>query len=231
MPDKIPNSSLKRFVKCNLIGTQHEWESHINNMICIFDRNLQAYAANNMLDVGCGDGSRTTRIAEYFRIPMEQVYGLDVNDELIGACRRLFKASKIDLETDPIPYQDGVFDLVICNQVLEHLKNYREVIDSLTRVTKKGGFIVIGIPNLAHLINRLYLLFGIQPMCIHLEGPHVRSFAHRDFKRLITSLRGLRLLDCKGSLMYPLPLFMVDGIMDRFVGLCGYVCYLLRKIE
>ena len=229
MPDRIPNSSFKRFVRDNLIGTQHEWESHIRNMICIFDRNLQEYVANNMLDVGCGDGSRTTRIAEYFGIPMERVYGLDDSDELITACRQMFKASMIDLESEPLPYENGFFDLVICNQVLEHLKNYRKVIEGLVRVTKKGGFIVIGIPNLAHLINRLYLLFGIQPICIDLEGPHVRSFTHRDFKRLLTSLRGIRLLDCKGSLMYPLPFFIADRIADVFIGLSGYVCYLLQR--
>jgi len=226
---KLSNSKFKRFVKYNLVGTQYESESYMNNMIRVLNKNLKAYTAGNLLDVGCADGSRTVRIAEYLRIPMEQVHGLDASDEFIAACSQLFKASKIDLETDPIPYEDGFFDLVICNQVLEHLKHYRKVIEDLIRITKKGGFIVLGIPNLAHLINRLYLLFGIQPICIDLEGPHVRAFTHRDFKRLLISLRGVKLLDCKGSLMYPLPFFIVDRIIDSFVGLSGYVCYLLQR--
>jgi len=143
----------------------------------------------------------------------------------------VFNASKIDLETDDIPYENNTFDLVICNQVLEHLKNYRKVIDDIIRVTKRRGYIVIGIPNLAHLINRIYLLFGIQPMCLHLDGSHVRAFTHGSFVKMLASFQTVKLIDCKGSAMYPLPFFIAKYIDDYFVGLTGYVCYLLRKLQ
>lgn len=222
---------LKKYIKYTFIGTQYEWESHIGNMFRIFDKNLKTYTPNNLLDVGCGKGDRTIRVANYFNVSMHNTDGLDYDDGLIIACKRMFNANKIDLETDDIPYEDDTFDLVICNQVLEHLKNYRKVIDDIVRVTKKGGYILIGIPNLAHLINRIYLLFGIQPMCIHLDGPHVRAFTHKSFVRMLDSFQRVKLIDCTGSAMYPLPFFMARYIGDYFVGLTGYVCYLLRKIE
>ena len=65
----------------------------------------------------------------------------------------MFNAENIHSERDVLPYKDEMFDLVICNQVLEHLKNYRKVIDDIIRVTRKGGYMIFGIPNLAHLIN------------------------------------------------------------------------------
>jgi len=231
MMNKDIHLKFKKYIKYRFIGTQYEGESHIDNMFRIFDKNLKMYSPNNILDVGCGNGYRTVRIADYFNVHVKNVYGLDYNDDFIIACKRIFNASKIDLETDDMPYEDNAFDLVICNQVLEHLKNYRKVIDDLIRVTKKRGYIVIGIPNLAHLINRIYLLFGIQPMCIHLDGPHVRAFTHESFIKMLASFQRVKLMDCTGAIMYPLPFFMAKCISDYFVGLSGYVCYLLQKIQ
>lgn len=86
MKDKNIIIGLKDCTKYRLIGAQHEWESHINNIFRIFDRNLKAYAPNNLLDVGCGKGDRTIRIAEYFNIQSNNIFGLDNNDESIIKC-------------------------------------------------------------------------------------------------------------------------------------------------
>jgi len=222
---------LKEFIKYRIIRTQDEWENHIDNIFRLFDKYQVSFIPENILDIGCGKGDRTIRLADYFKIQRDSTYGLDCNDDFINACKSKFNVKKIDLETEEIPYDNNTFDLVICNQVLEHLKNYKNVIDGLIRVTVKGGYIVIGIPNLAHLINRIYLLFGIQPMCIHLDSSHVRGFTHRDFKKMLISLQRVKLIDCSGSLMYPLPFFITKYIADYFIGLNGYVCYLLKRLE
>ena len=224
--NKAIHLKLKEF-----LGTPYEWESHIDNIFRIFDQNLRTYAPHNILDIGCGNGDRTIRIAKYYNVSMSNVHGLDYNVDLMTTCKKAFNASSIDLETDAIPYKDNTFDLVICNQVLEHLKNYKKTISEAIRVTKNEGYIVFGIPNLAHLINRIYLLFGFQPLCIHLDSSHVRSFTHRNFVKLLNSLESVRLIDCKGSLMYPLPFLIANRIKDHFIGLTGYVCYLLQKIK
>lgn len=222
--NKAIHLKLKKF-----LGTPYEWESHIDNIFRIFDQNLRTYAPHNILDIGCGDGGSTIRIAKYYNVSMNNVHGLDYNVDLITTCKKVFNASSIDLETDHIPYEDNTFDLVICNQVLEHLKNYKKTISEAIRVTKNQGYIVLGIPNLAHLINRIYLLLGFQPLCIHLDSSHVRSFTHRNFVKLLNSLESVRLIDSKGSLMYPLPFLIANRIKDHFIGLTGYVCYLLQK--
>lgn len=222
--NKAIHLKLKKF-----LGTPYEWESHIDNIFRIFDQNLRTYAPHNILDIGCGDGGRTIRIAKYYNVSMNNVHGLDYNVDLITTCKKVFNASSIDLETDHIPYEDNTFDLVIYNQVLEHLKNYKKTISEAIRVTKNQGYIVLGIPNLAHLINRIYLLLGFQPLCIHLDSSHVRSFTHRNFVKLLNSLESVRLIDSKGSLMYPLPFLIANRIKDHFIGLTGYVCYLLQK--
>jgi ubiquinone/menaquinone biosynthesis C-methylase UbiE len=219
----------KQFIKHRIIGTQYEWESHIENIFHIFERNLTTYIPNNILDVGCGNGDRTVRIANHFNVDSNNVFGLDYNDDSITTCKKMFNATKLDLESEGIPYAENTFDFVICNQVLEHLKNYKNVIVDLIRVTRKSGYIAIGIPNLAHLINRIYLLFGIQPMCISMDSSHVRGFTHNSFVKMLTSFHNIELIDYKGAIMYPLPHFIARYTTNYFTGLSGYICYLLRK--
>ena len=212
-----------------IVGTEYEWESHIANIFYLFKKCLKEYKPEIILDVGCGDGQRTTRIANYFNIKMSNIYGVDYDDKCVIEASKIFNAKKIDLETEVLPYRDGMFDLVICNQVLEHLKNFKETIEDIIRVTSKGGYIIIGIPNLAHLINRIYLLLGIQPMCIHLDGPHVRSYTHRAFIHFLRSLENIKLIGYTGALMYPLPIGISKILAKFFIGLSGYTCYLLEK--
>ena len=228
--NKVYSSKLQEYLKSSIIGTRHEWESHIENMFRLFDKNLEGYRPSNLMDVGCGDGSRTTRIAGYFNIDMSRVYGMDNEVNYIEECQNSFNAQKVDLEHENIPHLDETFDLVICNQVLEHLKNSRRVIDEIIRITNNEGYILIGVPNLAHLINRIYLLFGVQPMCIDIDSSHIRGFAHRSLVKMFRSLENVKLIDCEGALMYPLPFFLGKALAHRFVGLSGYVCYLLQKI-
>ena len=219
----------KEFIGKKIIGTSRELEGHIDNMFYLFDKNIIAVNQKSLLDIGCGSGERTIRIAKYFDIHTQYTYGVDSNNRQIAACRKMFNAEVIDLESDSLPYHDNYFDLVVCNQVLEHLKNYKKVLDDMIRVTRERGYIVIGVPNLAHLINRIYLLFGIQPMCIHLNSSHVRAFTHKAFVGMLNSLSQVKLIDYAGAVMYPLPYCIARKLSGYFAGLSGYVCYLLQK--
>jgi ubiquinone/menaquinone biosynthesis C-methylase UbiE len=220
---------MKKYLKY-LMNCSCEYESHIKNVFRLSSRHLQPFQPVNLLDVGCGDGSRTLRLAQHFMIPADHTYGLDSDHQHVIHCRQLFNAVLTDIESGQLPYRDQMFDLVVCNQVFEHLKNYHSVFEDIIRVTKSGGYIMIGIPNLAHLINRLFLLFGIQPMCIDLHSSHVRGFTHKAFEHTLKSTPGITYIDCEGSeLIYPLPLLLAKPLSKMFVGLCAYVCYLVRK--
>ncbi len=221
---------IKTIIKEKILSVNKEWESHIDNIFRVFDSNLKAFTPHNMLDVGCGDGCRTLRLAEYFNINTKNLYGLDYDQNLVNLCNLKFQSFKMDLEVDQIPFEQEMFDLVICNQVLEHIKNYNNAIDNIIRVTKNNGYIVFGIPNLAHLINRILLLIGRQPMCIDIDSSHVRAFTHKSLSFKLSSISTLELIDCRGSLMYPLPFFLGKFLSRYFINFSGYVCYLLKKV-
>jgi 2-polyprenyl-3-methyl-5-hydroxy-6-metoxy-1,4-benzoquinol methylase len=219
----------KSFIKNSIIGTQYEWQNWFEIVPYLIENNIRSFKPKNLLDIGCNDGSRTIFLANQLNIAMHSVYGVDIDVECISTCRQKFNAEIADLEQDRLPYDDEFFDLTVCNQVLEHLKYYENVIHESIRVTRKGGYILIGIPNLSHLINRLLLLFGVQPMCMALDGPHVRGFTHKAFLRLLRSFRKIDVIDQTGTVMYPLPFIIAKHMARYFVGLSGYTFYILRK--
>jgi 2-polyprenyl-3-methyl-5-hydroxy-6-metoxy-1,4-benzoquinol methylase len=221
---------IRQFITTKIILTQREWGALTDNMLHILNKNLRQHNLNSLLDVGCGDGSKTLSIANCLKIAPHRVFGMDIDDESLAKSRSLLKTTKIDLETDIFPFEDNHFDLVTCHQVLEHLKNYRFVMDEAIRVTRTDGFILFGVPNLAHLMNRLLLLIGRQPMCIELDGSHVRGFTHHSFLKLLESIKNIRLIDRTGVIMYPLPYHLAQPLAKTFTGLSGYVCYLVKKI-
>jgi hypothetical protein len=99
----------------------------------------------------------------------------------------------------------------------------------MDRTLKNGGCLIIGIPNLSGLYNRLLLLAGAQPLCSHITGPHVRAFAHRPFAKFLKSNSNFQLIKTDSATLYPLPYPLVDWLGGLFPGLAAFTFYLLRK--
>jgi SAM-dependent methyltransferase len=67
----------------------------------------------------------------------------------------------INLKQNKLPYDSNTFDLVIICEVIEHLNfNPLPVLREINRILKNDGFIYIGMPNQANILNRIKLFFG-----------------------------------------------------------------------
>jgi SAM-dependent methyltransferase len=105
-----------------------------------------------VLDVGCGNRSceiarRWLNIQEYVGVDREYWHGDKAGYE--GIDRMVFT----DLDADPslAEVEDGHFDLIILNHVIEHLRNGETVLASLHRKLRPGGMIYIETPDIATL--------------------------------------------------------------------------------
>jgi ubiquinone/menaquinone biosynthesis C-methylase UbiE len=198
------------------------------------DRHVQKDSRSlSILDVGCGDG-RDLLAAKAAIGPATHVelYGIECTPELIkGAQRHGVKTSQVDLECSKLPFHDGFFDVVMANQVLEHLKNWIWAFHELARVTKPGGVLIVGVPNLAAFHNRLLILFGRQPSCIKADGPHVRGFTHHELQRLARSASGLKMIDTGGTIVYGFPPAVGRRLGKAFPSLSATVLMAFRKTE
>lgn len=126
----------------------------------------------NVLDVGCGEG----QLALVLKKNGFNVFGVDkysfnrrinTQGQDVGPCLKKFlkdneiEIKEIDVEKDKIPYTDSLFDLVICNAVIEHLHNSPEpLMKEMKRVLKPGGYLIVNVPNYASLDNRIDALLG-----------------------------------------------------------------------
>lgn len=63
-----------------------------------------------------------------------------------------------------LPFPDASFDLVTCNHVLEHVFKTEHLLREIRRVLQPAGLAVISVPNTAAWMNRLFFLFGGQPL-------------------------------------------------------------------
>ena len=69
-----------------------------------------------------------------------------------------------DLAKQPIPLEDSSYDLIVFTEVLEHvLARPSLILSELSRILKPGGKMIVSVPNVATLYNRIRLLFGKGP--------------------------------------------------------------------
>ena len=158
------------------------------------------------IDLGPGLGADFTSIRAAH--PDARILGLEANPSYAANLRSLgYEVFECDIEHEAIPMTAGGADLIVANQVLEHVKEVPWILHECARVLRVGGTLVIGVPNLASFHNRLLLLVGRQPTSLANWSAHVRGYTRRD---LLATLdrpfpSGFRLTDARGSNFYPLP--------------------------
>ncbi len=186
-------------------------------------------AASSLLDVGCGHGGKTAIYAEFLGMPMARVRGIEPQENYAAQAREKFEVYSVDIEKASFPFPDEAFDLVVCNQVLEHLKNIYRPLNEMDRVVKASGCLLIGVPNLASLYNRLLLLLGKQPLSSAIDGPHVRSFAHGAFLGFLKQNPNFEVVALESANLYPLPYPLLEFMGGHLAGLSAFTFYLLKK--
>lgn len=145
------------------------------------------------LDVGCGTGRVTLRLAELgFAVD-----ALDVEEKVVEIARRVAASRNLDIhfavsdfvrEGDALP--GSTYDVVVCTEVLEHIADWQPVVRTMCRVLKPGGTLIITVPHDPRLFSVidehaghfrrfrpadiLALLDGFEASCFTTGFPFVR---------------------------------------------------------
>ena len=110
---------------------------------------------DRILDVGCGTGRHVCAAYQFKNVT---AIGVDINyNDLIEARNRLINVNKSETErgtygtvvTDitSLPFRDNDFDLLICSEVLEHIRDQEAAVDEIIRVLKPGRNLVVSVPR------------------------------------------------------------------------------------
>jgi len=109
-----------------------------------------------ILDFGCGKGKHPNSI------------GVDIDFD-----------SKADIIADlnhiSYPFKDNSFDMVICKQIFEHLKDIKNVLKEIHRISKNRTKLIIEVPHFS-----CYLSYG--------DPEHIRTFSVFSFDKLALKL-------------------------------------------
>jgi SAM-dependent methyltransferase len=160
--------------------------------------------APSILDVGAGYGKDLLAIKQ--ALPNAALAAVEGYPQAVTFLQKNnVNVVSLNLERDPLPFADNSFDVVMCNQVLEHVKELFWLVSELTRVCKVDGKLMIGVPNLGSLHNRVALLIGKQPPAMHVFGPHVRGFTNDGLQDFLQAGNVLRVERVLGSNFYPFP--------------------------
>lgn len=186
--------------------------------------------APSLLDVGAGYGKDLLAVKE--RLPGASMAAVEGYPGAVAFLRESgVEVTSINLEREPLPFPDGTFDVVVCNQVIEHVKELFWLVSELTRVCKLGGRLMIGVPNLGSLHNRVALLFGRQPPAIHVFGPHVRGFTNAGLRDFLQAGGVLRVERVLGGNFYPFPPAISRALAKWFPGLAVSSFFVVVKVS
>jgi 2-polyprenyl-3-methyl-5-hydroxy-6-metoxy-1,4-benzoquinol methylase len=136
-----------------------------------------------LLDVGAADGMLSRQLTQRGW----RVTAIEGDPALAQAgARHCERMIPVNLDRE-IPVGEGPFDVIVYGDVLEHLVDPLRVLVELDRCLVPGGFVIISVPNIAHLWIRLLLLVGRFDYLDRgiLDHSHLRFFTERSLRAML----------------------------------------------
>jgi SAM-dependent methyltransferase len=135
------------------------------------------------LDLGCGDG-RLSVLLDAGELTLADVSEI----ALERAARRLPAARVVALDPDaPLPLADNAFDLVLCAETIEHVRDVQLLLSEARRVLRPGGRLAIATPAHSRLTGLDVLARGFGRRFPPLS-PHLRFLTRRSLRTLLEEL-------------------------------------------
>ncbi len=168
---------------------------------------LKGRKIRKMLDIGS-----VPEMTEIFANSLHcEALGINISEKVINSRKREsgIRFMRGDIESLEI---NEKFDLIVCGEVLEHMSDVDSFIAKIKGLLDGDGYIILTVPNLSSLFNKISILFGWQPRGINpsrkiLLNPftkydynwgHVSMFAFNAIKKFLKA-NGFEILNIGGT--------------------------------
>lgn len=115
-----------------------------------------------LLDLGCGDGRL---VPQWQSVAGGLAFGLELSPEAVAKAQEMYP-SVVYTEGDATktPYDDAQFDIIVCQEVLEHVEEQEQLIKECNRILKEGGYLILTTPNKFYFDRRNGGNYSKQPI-------------------------------------------------------------------
>jgi SAM-dependent methyltransferase len=150
-----------------------------------------------VVDLGCRFGDLTAIFMED-----NEVIGFDVDDGALEICNEKygFETHWQDL-SEELPLEDESVDVVILNEVLEHLPYPDLVVSEIYRVLKKDGLFLGSVPNACRLKNRLNFLTKGDGK-IDGDPTHLHYFSEKNIRELLKDFNNFEFIYLRSRFLF-----------------------------
>ncbi len=153
---------------------------------------LEKEPFNDLLDCGCGTAPMLTLLHEKY--PEKHYTGIDLTPKMIEVAQSKHMEG-VDLvvgDCENLPFADDSYDVVICCQSFHHYPNVQDFFNSVYRVLRPGGRLILRDMTMDSAAVRWF--------CNHIEMPLINLLGHgdvrvygRDDVNLLCKKAGLRM--------------------------------------
>jgi len=168
------------------------------------NKNIKINHNSNYLDIGCGDGRKTTLISKIFNIKKDNVYGTDI--EVWGPYKSNKKFNfdfKYILKNEKLDYPDNTFHFITCILTLHHIKNLDVIINEIYRILKPNGIFVLiehdilnYMDNLIVDIQHTFFAFLYDKNKNYIKTPYYSNyFNNMEFEYIFTHKHNFQLIE------------------------------------
>ncbi len=150
--------------------------ARISKTLSLISCGLEANMSEDtcILDVGCGQGHITKRIAESF--PGVNVFGVDTSINAIKHAQAHLSSGNLSyLVADAylLPFRRDTIDIIVMNNIWEHVFNPVMLAREARRVLRPGGLLIVSTPSRYRLSMLLKVIRGKQ---ISISPHHITEY-------------------------------------------------------
>lgn len=133
----------------------------------------------NILDLGSGEGGTSSLFAD-----SNYVVSYDISFLRLKRQKEKYRTYKlINGDARFLPFGDSTFDLIILQDVIEHIENPYFLIEELSRVLNKDGILYLSTPNKFSILNIISDPHWGIPFLSLLKRNSVKKYFLRFFRR------------------------------------------------
>lgn len=160
----------------------------------------------SFLDIGCGTGWAVCYVASLVH-GSGKFYGVDISSKMIEKAKE--RSSNYEntyfckANAEILPFENDVFDLIVCTNSFHHYLNPSLALDEIYRVLKSGGRICITDITAGGLIMKM-----IDKQVKKKELEHVKFYSTQDYRALFAKAK-LQHITSK-SIMFPLKVHVAE---------------------